>query len=130
MAKATNTLEIDTDDWLGNLTGELGYDPLRFMRLKGDDQFDVLKSLVPETSKLDELEAQNEADYLTITTRKAEAKRLEAASAHLTYNPQLPEKPIDIDALLSEARAMDTFNATIQAQREERASIQTNARGG
>ena len=25
VAKATNTLEIDTDDWLGNLTGELEY---------------------------------------------------------------------------------------------------------
>lgn len=125
--KESNTLIEDPVKWLKDLTGELGYDPLEFMRMKPEDQFDVLKGIVPEAANLEELEVKNSADYQTITDRNAEVRRLKATLSHVAYDSTLPAEPVDIDALLSEARAMESFNANIDAQRREREGI-TNER--
>src|SRR5215831_9144967 len=77
--KATGTLLKAPDDWLEGIAGNLGFDPLKFMRLKPEDQFDELKALVPLEADIDDLETRNANDAETITRRKAEAKRLEAA---------------------------------------------------
>ena len=47
----------------------------------------MLKGLVKLDVNINNLEATNEANYEIITTRKAEAKRLEAASGHLIRGP-------------------------------------------
>ena len=119
--KGTNTLVKAPDDWLEGIAGELGFDPLKFMRLRPEEQFAVLKSLVNLEADIDDLELRNETDGESITRKKAEAKRLEAARDHITVDKTLPETPIDIDAILSEARAVGTYNSNIDQQRRERA---------
>jgi hypothetical protein len=119
-AKGTNTLEKAPDTWLEGIAGDLGFDPLRFMRLKPEDQFDVLKQLVPMEHNIDDLDTRNENDSETITRRKAEAKRLEAARDHIHIDTTLPDDPTDIDALLAEAREVSSYNRAIEDQQRER----------
>jgi hypothetical protein len=119
-AKATGTLVKAPDDWLEGIAGELGFDPLKFMRLKPEDQFDVLKSLLPAMAQVDDLELRNETDAETITRKKAEAKRLEAARDHITVDTSLPSQPADVNALLAEARSAREHNASIEAAQRER----------
>lgn len=119
-AKDTNTLVKAPDDWLEAIAGELGFDPLKFMRLKPEEQFAVLKTLVPLDEDVDQLENQNADDAETITKRKAEMKRLEATREHITVDSALPEQPIDIDALLAEARAVGAHNREIEEQERTR----------
>jgi AAA domain len=122
-AKDTNTLVKAPDDWLEAIAGDLGFDPLKFMRLKPEEQFAVLKSLVPMDEDVDQLESQNADDAETITKRKAEMKRLEATREHIAVDSTLPEEPIDIDALLSEARALSAHNREIEQQQRERDAL-------
>ena len=82
--KATGNLLKAPDDWLEGIAGRLGFDPLKFMRLRPEEQFEALKALVPLEADIDDLELRNETDAETITRRKAEAKRLEAARDHIT----------------------------------------------
>lgn len=120
-AKATGTLVKAPDDWLEGIAGDLGFDPLKFMRLKPEDQFDVLKSLVPLAANIDDLELRNENDAETITRKKAEARRLEAARDHITVDATLPAQPADVIALLAEARTAREHNAGIEKEQRERA---------
>lgn len=118
--KGSNTLLKAPDDWLQGIAGELGFDPLKFMRMKPEDQFDVLKGLVPMDEDIDQLEIRNDNDSETITKRKAEAKRLEAARDQIIIDKTLPETPTDIDALLAEAREVSKHNRAIEEQERAR----------
>ena len=118
--KGTNSLVKAPDDWLEGIAGELGFDPLKFMRMKPEEQFQVLKGLVPMDEDIDSLEIRNENDSETITKRKAEAKRLEAARDQITVDKTLPDEPVDIDALLTEARTITEHNRAIEMQERER----------
>jgi hypothetical protein len=126
-SKSNKMLIKAPDDWLQEITGELGFDPLRFMRLKPEEQFDVLKGLVKLEADLDDLQLRNETDSRTITDRKAEARRLETLRDHTVVDRNLPAEPINVDDLLSEARAISAFNTNIEAQRRERED-ETNVR--
>ena len=118
--KGTNSLVKAPYDWLEGIAGELGFDPLKFMRMKPEEQFQVLKGLVPMDEDIDSLEIRNENDSETITKRKAEAKRLEAARDQITVDKTLPDEPVDIDALLTEARTITEHNRAIEMQERER----------
>lgn len=118
--KSNKMLVKAPDDWLQAITGELGFDPLRFMRLKPEEQFAVLKGLVKLEADLDDLQLRNENDTRTISDRKAEAKRLETLRDHTAVDKTLRAEPVDVEGLLSEARAMSAFNSNIEAQQRER----------
>lgn len=118
--KATGTMLKAPDDWLEGIAGELGFDPLKFMRLKPEDQFTVLRGLVELEADIDDLEVRNENDAETITKRKAEAKRLENARDQIEVDKTLPEQATDIDALLTEARAVTEHNRAIDEQERDR----------
>jgi predicted ATP-dependent endonuclease of OLD family len=120
-AKATGTLVKAPDDWLEGIAGELGFDPLKFMRLKPEDQFDVLKSLLPAMAQVDDLEMRNADDAETLKRKRAEAKQLEAARDHITVDVSLPSQAADVNALLAEARSAREHNASIEREQRERA---------
>lgn len=124
--KATNTLVKAPDDWLEGIAGGLGFDPLRFMRLKPEEQFQALKSLVPMDADVDDLETRNEAAAERITARKAEAKRLEAARDHVTIDKTLPAEPANIEELLAQSRAAAEKNDAIERERNRRAQIEAD----
>ena len=118
--KATGNLLKAPDDWLEGIAGSLGFDPLKFMRLKPEEQFQTLKELVPLAADVDDLELRNETDAETITRRKAEAKRLEAARDHITVDKNLPTEPIDVNELLRQSREAADFNQQIERDRRTR----------
>jgi len=119
-AKASNTLVKAPDDWLEGIAGDLGFDPLKFMRLKPEEQFEVLKALVPLEADIDDLEARNEADEESMTKKRAEAKRLEAARDQVVIDKSLPTEPVNIDELLKQAREASEFNAGIEREAQRR----------
>ena len=122
--KATNQLIKDPVDWLEKLAGELGFDPLKFMRMKPDDQFSILKTLVPMDEDLDTLELQNEQDEARKTRRKAEIRSLESARDQISVDKDLATDPIDTDTLWAESRLMSEFNRQIEQEQRRRATIE------
>jgi hypothetical protein len=118
--KGTGTLVKNPADWLEGITGDLGFDPLNFMRLKPEEQFGVMKNLVPMEEDVDDLETRNENDIEAVKNRRAEARRLEAARDQIFIDKVLPTDPIDIDALLSEARAVTEHNNKIEQEQRTR----------
>ena len=123
-AKASNTLVKAPDDWLEGIAGSLGFDPLKFMRMKPEDQFQELKRLVPMDADVDDLETRNEADSERITARKAEAKRLEAARDHITVDKTLPAQQTDVAELLLQSRQAEDHNSAIDRESRRRAQIE------
>jgi hypothetical protein len=118
--KATGNLLKAPDDWLEGIAGSLGFDPLKFMRLKPEEQFEAIKALVPMEADVDDLETRNANDAETITRRRAEAKKLEAARDHITVDKTLPTETVNIEALLKESREAADFNMGIERAKRDR----------
>jgi hypothetical protein len=118
--KATGNLLKAPDDWLEGIAGSLGFDPLKFMRMRPEEQFQTLKQLVPLAADVDDLELRNETDAETITRRKAEAKRLEAARDHISVDKTMPAEPIDVGELLKHSREAADFNQQIERDKRSR----------
>lgn len=118
--KSTNTLVKEPADWLKAMASDLGFDPLEFMRMKPEDQFDHLKRLVPMAEDVEHLEDANREDDGTWTRRRAEMRSMEATRERMTVVPDLPEQPIDIDALLAEARTVSQHNREIEQEQRNR----------
>lgn len=123
-AKASGTLVKAPDDWLEGIAGGLGFDPLSFMRMKPEEQFQTLKSLVPMDADVDDLETRNETDAENITRLKAEAKRLEAARDHVSIDKTLPAEQANIEELLKQSRAAAEHNDAIERERHRRRQIE------
>lgn len=119
-AKDSKTLVKEPVDWLAAIAGNLGFDPLAFMRMTGEQQAEKLKGIVQLDADVDELEEKNDADSQLITSRKAEMKRMIAARDSITVDPNIPREPIDIDALLKESQAIEASNREIERQQRER----------
>jgi AAA domain len=122
--KGAQTLIKEPVDWLKSITGEVGFDPLEFMRMHPDEQFSVLKSLVPLETNVDALEEQNERDDATITMRKAEMKRLAAQRDGITVDPTLPTEWVDVTALLAEATAIEQHNLRVSEELHQRERVE------
>ena len=123
-AKASGTLVKAPDDWLEGIAGDLGFDPLRFMRMKPEEQFQALKNLVPMDADVDDLELRNQEATERITARRAEAKRLEAARDHVEVDKNLPAHPANIEELLQQSRAAAEENDAIERERNRRRQIE------
>jgi hypothetical protein len=123
-AKATNTLVKSPGDWLEGIAGDLGFDPLKFMRMKREEQFQALKNLVPMDADVDDLQIRNDDDAETITKRKAEAKRLEAARDHIVVDKTLPAQQVNISELLKASREASDHNEKIERERNRRQQIE------
>lgn len=118
--KTNGTLVKDPVDWLEKIAGELGFDPLKFRNMKPEQQFEVLRGLVELEADVDDLEVRNENDAKTVTERTKEMKQLRAARDRITIDKTLPKEPVDIDALLAEARAVTEHNRKVEQETRER----------
>ena len=121
--KATGNLLKAPDDWLEGIAGSLGFDPLKFMRMKPEEQFEALRALVPLEADVDDLQLRNETDSETITRRKAEAKRLEAARDHVTVDKNLPSETVNVEELLKQSREAADFNQQIERDKRQREDV-------
>lgn len=118
--KESKTLVKDPVDWLKTIGSNLGFDPLEFMRMDGDEQRDVLKAIAPLEVDIDDLQSKNEDDDQIITDKKKEMKTLVSARDSNPFDDKLPREVIDVNDLLKEARAIDDHNREIGSERIRR----------
>jgi DNA repair exonuclease SbcCD ATPase subunit len=104
------------DDLLGSLT----FDPLAFARMKPKDQLEQLRRLVQLDVDIDNLDAQNTADYERRTELNRCAKQLQAQIDAIVVPESLPEAPENISALLQQMEQLSTRNAEIEREQQRR----------
>jgi hypothetical protein len=107
------------DDWFGKLF----FDPLAFTRMKPDEQMKQLRSLVRLEIDPEEIKIANKADYDLRRNITREAKELQAQVNFISVVAELPEKPIDISAKITELEEAGKLNASI-------ATIEAEAKRG
>jgi chromosome segregation ATPase len=111
---------------LDDLIGELSFDPLAFAKMEANSQYKELKRIAKIEIDLDELDAQNKLDYDTRTLRNREAKEYRTRAEGFEFKFEALEKPIDVNALVTELSNAAQHNADIdtRAQRREDAAAQ------
>jgi DNA repair exonuclease SbcCD ATPase subunit len=109
---------------LDELVGELGFDPLQFIRLDPADQFETLRRFVPAVD-FDAIDAANKKDYeeRTVVGRRAREEKAAADAVQITLGS--PSEVTDTAALrsqLAEAAATNSSIATRKGRRETAAA--------
>jgi len=118
--KATNTVVANPMQWLEELSAGYGFDPLEFMRMKPDEQFDQIKGLVKLDIDLADYEQRNIDDRAKQTRLNDDAKRLAAQRDGVIIDRNLPAQPPNVEQLLADARAASEYNEGIEQQRRDR----------
>jgi len=126
--KATNTVVANPMQWLQDLSAGYGFDPLEFMRLKGEDQFNQIKGLVKLDIDLADYEQRNLDDRAKQTRLNDDAKRLAAQRDGVIVDRNLPAQPPDVEKLLADAREASQYNAEIQEEQRDRAAYENTVR--
>lgn len=107
---------------LDRLLGALTFDPLAFTRMKPVEQFDQLRRAVKIDLDFDALDRASAADYARRTELQRQARDRAAQARGIPLPDDLPEQPIDTEALLDVIAAGDTDNAAIETERARRAA--------
>jgi hypothetical protein len=107
--------------------GKISFDPLEFIRLKADKQFEVLRKLVKVSEDIDKLDEENKADYLLRRDLKKEVTALETRRDAITLpTTSLPKEKADIDALTRELGEVSEYNVRIERERNQRIGIDSD----
>lgn len=106
---------------LDRLLGALTFDPLAFTRMKPVEQFDQLRRAVKIDLDFDALDRATQAEYARRTELQRQARDRAAQARGIPLPDDLPEQPIDTEALLDIIAEGDTNNAAIEAERAARA---------
>lgn len=104
---------------LNELLGELGFDPLEFVHMKDDGQFNALRSFVPGVD-FALIDSQNKGDYDRRTTVNRQAREAEAAANQITVPAETPDEPINIAELGTELEAANVLNADVERRSANR----------
>lgn len=102
---------------LNDLLGAVGFDPFEFTKLKPEDQAAQLLQLVPLPIDLEQFADDDKRDYATRRDRNRDAEALEARIAALTEHEDLPDKPVDRDAILAKLSGAAETNGAIERER-------------
>lgn len=102
------------------LYGAISFDPLTFARSDRKTQLDMLRKLVKMDVNPDVLDGANQRDFEKRTEVNREAKSLAAQAEGIIVPPDLPDAPIDTDAIMEELTEVDNFNADVRAREEAR----------
>ena len=105
---------------LDDLIGELSFDPLAFAKMDGNSQYKELKRIAKIEVDIDTLDAQNKIDYDTRTLRNREEKEYRTRAEGFEFKFEALEKPIDVDALVTELSNAAQHNADIDARAQRR----------
>lgn len=112
---------------LDELLGALTFDPLEFSRMEPRRQLETLRGLVQLDVDVDELDRANARDYAERTEAKRNAREARARAAGIEVPDDLPDEPVDVNALLEElARAADEA-ALIEQRRARREEARRTA---
>lgn len=99
---------------LDKLMQRISFDPLEFIRMKADKQFETLRSMVDV-----DLDAIEKAKKEAYDKRREVGRELDSADARLAAqpapDPNLPAAPIDTAALTTKLQTAAEHNATVTA---------------
>lgn len=109
---------------LNNLVGSLSYDPLQFIAMKPQEQFDLLKQFVAGVD-FAEIERLNRVDFdaRTVINRDAKAKRAQAAGVTIDSDLSSAVRA-DETALVAELAGASEANASVERWKSARAMLE------
>ena len=99
---------------LDDLTGELSFDPLAFLRMKTKKQGEMLLGLVGiDTTEMD---AQRKRHYDQRTTANRDMKKAMAQLESISFSEEAPEEPVSVGDLIAELRRRQEVNRANEKQ--------------
>jgi DNA repair exonuclease SbcCD ATPase subunit len=107
---------------LDDLMGKLAFDPLAFTRMGAKEQLETLRSLVKLEIDIDELDRANKLDFDARTETNRRVKALTAQRDGILVQQGLPEKPVDVTALVAKLEKAATHNGEVQREQYRRES--------
>lgn len=102
---------------LDDLLGSIAFDPLEFSRMKPKEQFDMLRQVSAIEVDFDALKGLNLRDFENRTDVNKRAATARAKLDGMTLRADIPDAPVDVDALLSRMTDAAELNATIERRR-------------
>lgn len=116
---------------LDSLVGSLTFDPLAFTRMAPAERSRELRRLVSLDVDVDTLQAQNNADFENRREVNRRHKEALGAASSVLVPADLPDEPIDTEALLAQMQSGSEHNTAIAraqaAEREHLAKIRQMA---
>jgi AAA domain len=113
----------------------LSLDPLAFLRMDGKEKFTLVRQFVPEVD-FEAIELEQQADIAARRDLNAQVRQLKGLVAKFVVSDEhdLPEQPVDIDALQDELTDAGKLNGETEVRRTRRegveVSIETKRRRG
>jgi energy-coupling factor transporter ATP-binding protein EcfA2 len=104
---------------LDDLLGQLTFDPLEFSRMKPKAQLDALRSVVPLSLNLEELDALNQRDFDARTALNREVKSLDNQAAAIVVPEGTPEEGVDDAAIVKELEAAGEHNTAVEKHKAD-----------
>lgn len=108
---------------LDKLLGDLCFDPLAFARATSEEQFNKLRTFVPDVD-FKAIDAANKKDYEARTDLNRRAKERRAAAAQIANTPNIPAERIDETALLNEMDKASKHNTDIEVRKNNRRNLE------
>lgn len=106
---------------LDELMGSMSFDPLAFTRLEAKAQLEELRKLVSLDVDIDALDAANKADYDKRSMLNRDIKNIQGRLSAMPDYSDVPAKPVDISALLTEIEGAAKHNSAVEDAKRDRA---------
>ncbi len=113
---------------LKGLMGEIGFDPLAFMRMDAKQHYEVLRGLVKIDVDIDALNRKRATLYEERTAIGRDLKSAEGAVASIAVPADLPDEAPDIAAITERLANVDKHNSGIRELGVKRDQIAENVR--
>lgn len=110
-------------DVLNAFIGEFSFDPLAFTRLKPDEQFEALKTFVPDFD-FNRSAALDRSDYAERTEINRQAKALRTQAEAIVLPAGRVPAEVDVAALEDKLAQAGTHNADVERRRSAREAAQ------
>jgi len=111
---------------LDALAGNLSFDPSLFWKMKPREQFDALRSFVPDYD-FDLNKSLNDGDYKKRTDINRDADKALKAASLILVRQGTPDEPIDVSELGAQLEAAGEHNTQIVRRRNNRTIKQNEA---
>ena len=111
-------------EFLNKLVGPNSFDPLEFIRMDSDRQFETLYKIVLPDVDPKSLDIEKNPDYLKRRELKKEIKALETRRDAIQIPDNLPMEKRDEAKLLKELGEVGEYNARIEREKRQREEIQ------
>ncbi len=127
--KMTDSVKVESGDgssrktspqnFLDDLLGQIGFDPLAFVNRKAEDQAAMLLEMVPLPIDIEEYAANDASDYAIRRDVNRDAESLKSRIAAIPAF-DIPENAPDRDALLAQLTKAADHNSAIEIERQAR----------